>query len=206
MRSSLDWLNERNCCSLLAGAQPPAGAYIVAPCPGAPAGLKCTAGTSYLSRSTEDFDVQPYGCCACRKTKASGPTTAYYGPLQGRLAGPMCDNTEEWHKTLPANTVVHFTGNVYYSYSDYGCPKNDYAEIVMPDAVISEEWASFFVPLADLSYCNPQRACGGRAELGATCDRTGCCNVAAEGGHPAASCYYPWSHYSACGVRPTGVA
>lgn len=187
---------------------------MVAPCPGAPTGTKCAAGTDYLWRLRPwDYKIgfgYTYGCCACRKTKASGPTTALYGPLSGVASGPYCTSTSEWHKTLPANTVVHFTGNVAYSYESWGCPKNDYAEIVLPDPVTPENWASFYVPLADLSHCNPQRACGGRAELGATCQgATGCCTVAAEGGHPDAMCYFPYNSNqagdqgSACGIRPS---
>lgn len=176
------------------------------PCPGAPAGTKCAAGTDYLWRLKE-FDSRPYGCCACRRTKAGGPTTALYAPLSGVGGGPYCNTG--FDKSVPANTVVHFTGNVIYGYSAYGCPKNDYAEIVLPHAVDSGQFGSFFVPLADLSYCNTQRACGARAELGATCEHTGCCNVAAEGGHPDTVCYFPFesdngnNKGSACGIRPS---
>lgn len=185
----------------IAATPPPTGSYIIKPCPGAPAGLKCTAGTSYLSRFTERFDVLPYGCCACRKIKAGGPTTAIWSP-GGMGYGPFCDQATS--KSVPANTIVHFTGNIVYGYSAQGCPKNDYAEIILPDAVQSNKLASWFVPLADLSFCNQQRKCVARAELGAACDRTGCCTVAAEGGHPDATCYFPWNGLSACGVLPQG--
>lgn len=187
---------------------PPEGAYVIKPCPGSPAGVTCNPGVDSLSRAT-DGDILPYGCCACRKARVQ--TTAISSPLYGISFEPFCDLGDK--RTLPANTVVHFTGTILYDYSLNGCTKNDYAEIVLPAPTPTPDhlFSSWGIPVADLAFCNDKRACGRSGELGAACARAGCCTVPAEGGHSDAICYFPeWygkgKPEGVCGVRPSAGA
>ena len=88
----------------------------------------CTPGSVLLAS-------KPDGCCLCRKTQRA--TKVY----NSKAMAPDCASSI----SLPAETVVHYTGNKISSPS--GCPPGDYAEVMsIPDVrteravVVTECW------------------------------------------------------------------
>ena len=184
---------------LTAGHVP--GAFILQPCPGQSPEPVCTPGTSLLSAGAQlydNFETYAAGCCACRATKSTGTTTVYGGThftvdcSNGLTPAP-----------LAPNTVVHYTGMLLQGHEDNGCPKNDYAEVVLVSPQDSKHH-TFWVQASDLASCDSSRSCTPtRVELGASCDTKACCTMAAEGGNPGAVCYKPEASYPrTCAVAP----
>lgn len=66
-------------------------------------------------------------CCACRRTKQV--TTAYESLAAGSFYGlePDCSRSN----TVPAETVVHYTGAKLLAFNGNGCNAADFAQIVL---------------------------------------------------------------------------
>lgn len=108
-------------------------------CPaGAPMPLKLKSGTTLCPGATGDatcdnLSADPTKCCACRKTKATGPVAAY-ASVAASTAYSSAPDCSKQLASLPANTKVAYTGAklLAYTNANKGCTvKRDYAQVVV---------------------------------------------------------------------------